>query len=78
MKVYHALLEWQSLYQDVCNLNLMLWQPLTIRSSSYLFDGPFIFFLALQPPEEIDTFVGELDQEKKAQYDQVLSVIVDF
>lgn len=46
LKVYHALLEWQSLYSNVCSLIAMLCQPLEPLSPSFLFDGPLVIFLA--------------------------------
>lgn len=77
VKVYHALLEWQGLYRDVCSLNFMLLQPLTTLPSSYLFDGPLIFFLALHPsPQIIDTYVSKLDPKKAAQYVKILELVI--
>lgn len=77
LKVYHALLEWQSLYSSVCSLNAMLCQPLEPLSPSFLFDGPLVIFLALHPsPDIIDTYVGRLGPEERAQYGDVLDLII--
>lgn len=77
IKVYHALLEWQSLYCNVCNLNAMLCQPLQLLSPYFLFDGPLIFFLALHPsPQIIDTYMDKLQPERRAQYKKVLDFII--
>lgn len=77
IKAYHALLEWQSLYRNVCSLNSMLCHPLQMLSPSFLFDGPLVIFLALHPsPDIIDTYVRKLDASKKAQYKKVFDLVI--
>lgn len=75
-KVYHAVLEWQTLYRNVCSLSFILQEPLQMRSPSFLFDGPLVFYLAMNPaPQIIDTYEHKLDPETKAVYDKVLAFI---
>jgi hypothetical protein len=77
IKVYHALVEWQSLYRNVCSLNTMLCQPFRTISPSFLFDGPFIIFLALHPsPDIIDTYAMKLSISNKSQYRKLLASII--
>ena len=47
IKVYHALLEWQSLYHDVCGLNSMLLSPFLELPPSSILDGSFVIETAL-------------------------------
>lgn len=76
IKVYHALLEWQSLYCNVCSLNFVLQQPLEMRSPSFLFDGPLIIFLALNDtPQIIDTYIHRLEPDVKVHYEKVLQIV---
>lgn len=79
IKIYHVLLEWQNLYYSACSLNSLLCEPLEVRSPSFLFDGPLVFFLALHSsPGVIDTYVAKLEPEKKEQYKKVLDLVKDF
>ena len=76
IKVYHALLEWQSLYQDVCGLNSMFLSPLLELPLTNILDGPFVMELALHPsPEIITTYRGKLNPEKQELYDKIVQVI---
>ena len=77
IKAYHALLEWQSLYRNVCSLNAILCQPLEMQSSSFLFDGPLVIFLALHSsPDIIDTYARKIDSSKRTLYKQILDWII--
>lgn len=77
IKAYHALLEWQSLYRNVCSLNALLCQPLEMLSSSFLFDGPLVIFLALHPsPDIINTYASRMDDSKKTLYKQILDWVI--
>ena len=77
IKVYHALLEWLSLYRSVCYLNAVLCKPFKPRSSCFLFDGPLIFFLALHvSPEIIDTYQRMISAEKKEQCCRLFEFVV--
>ena len=77
IKVYHALLEWQSLYRNVCSLNAMLNHPFKVMSPCFLYDGPLVFFLALYPsPQIIDTYISKLNSVDKAQYEKIFSLIM--
>ena len=76
IKVYHALLVWQSLYQDVCNLNSMLLSPLLELPPTNVLDSLFVMELALHPsPEIITTYRGKLNPEKQELYDKIVQVI---
>jgi hypothetical protein len=77
MKVYHALLEWQNLYSNVCSLNAMVCQPLASHSPRFLFDGLLVFFLALHPsPDIIKTYVDKLDHVRRLQYEKVMALVL--
>ncbi len=76
VKVYHALLEWQSLYQDVCNLNSTLQSPLQELPLTNIVDGPFVMELALHPsPDIITTFRGRLNATQEDTFDLIIKII---
>ena len=73
IKVYHALLEWQSLYHDVCGLNSMLLSPFLELPLSSILDGSFVIETALNPnPEIIITYKRRLSPPKQELYDRII------
>ena len=77
IKCHHALLEWQSLYLDMCHLNSVLNSPLRELPPTNILDSPFVVELALHPsPEIITTYRGRLSKEKQEQYDKFVKLIL--
>ena len=69
IKVYHAILEWQSLYHDVCSLNSMLCSPFLKLPPTNILNAPFVMELALNPcPGLILTCQARLSQEKERDH----------
>ena len=76
IKVYHAILEWQSLYRDVCSLNFMLCSPFLELPPTNILDAPFVMELALNPsPDVILTYHEKLGPEKKDLFTKIVSMI---
>ena len=76
IKVYHAILEWQSLYHDVCSLNFMLCSPFLELPPTNILDAPFVMELALNPsPDVILTYQAKLGQEKKDLFTKIVDMI---
>lgn len=77
IQVYHALLEWQSLYLDVYRVNLVFGQPLETYSPCFLYDGPLVIYLALHPsPQAIDTYVERMDQAEREKYIKLVDLCI--
>lgn len=78
LRTYHNLLEWQSLYMDICGLNSMLLHPFPEIPPTNVLDSEFVLGLALSPNmDTINAFRDELTQEKLECYDQVMQMIVN-
>ena len=76
IKVYHTILEWQSLYRSVCSLNHVLLHPLVEIPQNFLFDGPLVMFLATYPsPDIIETYISRLDDVKAKLYKKVYDLV---
>ena len=77
IKVYHALLEWQSLYFDVCGLNAMLLSPFLELPLKNILHGSFVTELALlSGPEDIALYWGMLTQAEQELYDRIVRILV--
>jgi len=62
IKVYHAFLEWQVLYRDVCSLNCMLFCPLVELQPTNMINGSAVIKLALNPdPDVFATLHDQMD-----------------
>ncbi len=78
IKVYHALLEWQALYRDVCNLNTMLFNPFAELHPNHLFYDTFVISMALNPnPEVISTLQRKMSLEKQHLYETIIAQLLD-
>ena len=76
IKVYHAVLEWQSVYRNACCLNLMLCSPFVELHPTNILDSQFVMKLALDPsPDIILTYLARLSQEKKVLYTKIVDMI---
>ena len=76
IKVYHAILEWQSLYHDVCDLNTLLLSPFPELPTDNIIDGAFVIELALDPnPDSIMEYRERLTVEKQDLYDKVIEFL---
>ena len=76
-KVYHSLLEWQSLYQDVCGLNSMLLYPFSELPPTNTLDSEFVIELALSSPDIVITYQKKLTQERQELYDKIIQAIAN-
>ena len=77
IKVYHALLEWQSLYFDVCGLNEMLLSPFPELPLKNILHGSFVTELALLfGPESIVKYRGMLTQAEQELHDKIVKILV--
>ena len=77
IKVYHALLEWQSLYFDVCGLNEMLLSPFPELPLKNILHGSFVTELALlSGPESIVKYRGMLTQAEQEVHDKIVKILV--
>ena len=76
IKVYHAILEWQSLYNDVCSLNSMLCSPFLELPPTNILDAPFVMELALNPsPDVILTYQARLGPEEKDLFTKIVDMV---
>ena len=77
IKVYHAILEWQSLYHDMCDLNTLLLSPFPELPPENIIDGVFVIELALDPnPDSIITEHREkLTFLKQELYDKIVAFL---
>ena len=74
IKVYHALLEWQALYRDVCGLNSMLLCPFLELHPTNILDSSFVIELALHPDPNITaTFQDRMTKEQQDLYDRIIT-----
>ena len=77
VKVYHALLEWQSLYRDVCALNSMLLSPFIELPLKNIVHGSFVTELTLiSGSERIFIYQGTLPQVEQELYDRIVRILV--
>ena len=75
VKVYHAFLEWQSLYLDVCGLNQMLLSPLQELHPSRLPNGSFVMGVALSGPEGLAPVERRLGGEERERYNRIMGLL---
>jgi len=77
IKVYHAILEWQRLYHDACDLNMMLLSPFLELLPENIIDGAFVIELALHPnPDGIILECREkLTDRKRNLYDEIVEFL---
>ena len=75
IKVYHALLQWQCLYKDVCGLNQMLLSPFKELPLTNILNGSFVIRLALSGPDSITGYRGRLSPEKQDLYDRTVQIL---
>ncbi len=77
IKVYHALLEWQCLYKDVCGLNQMLLSPFKELPLTNILNGSFIIELALSEADSLTSHLDKLDPHKRDLYDRTVPILHD-
>ena len=76
IKVYHAILEWQSLYDDVYDLNTLLLSPFPELPTDNIIDGAFVIELTLDPnPGSIMEYRERLTVEKQDLYDKLIEFL---
>ncbi len=74
IKVYHALLEWQCLYKDVCSLNQMLLSPFNELPLTNILNGSFVIELALSEADSLISHLDRLDADKRDLYDRMIQI----
>ena len=77
IKVYHAILEWQSLYHDVCDLNTLLLSPFPELPTENIIDGAFVIELTLDsnPDSIITEHRKKLTVLKQELYDRIVAFL---
>ncbi len=75
IKVYHALLEWQCLYKDVCGLNQMLLSPFKELPLTNILNGSFVIELALSRPECITDHRRRLGPQEQDLFDRIVYIL---
>ena len=70
----HCFAEWQCVYGDACDLNMILQLPLQILSAAHIFNGEMAMYILFTG--DVSMVVSKLLSNDRELYDQLLSTVL--